>query len=87
MVHPKGCGRLGQAVLDTILEHPDCLFYLPIGLTVANGDVVMDNAQPFAEPCKAACKLSAIVGPDIVWLAPTGNQIIIQELNHPPTMQ
>ena len=57
MVCPKGCGHLGQATLDTILEHPDHLFYLPVGLTVANSDVVMDNAQPFAESCKAAHKL------------------------------
>ena len=52
MVPPKGCRRLGQAAPDTILEHPDCLFYLPVGLTVANGDVVMDDAQAFTEqPC------------------------------------
>ena len=87
MVCPKGCGHLGKAVLDTILEHPDHRFYLPIGLTVANGDVVMDNAQPFTKPCKAAHKLGTIVGPDVAWLAPTGNQIIVQELGHPPTMQ
>ena len=66
MVHPEGCGLLGQAMPDTILEHPDHPFYLPIGLTVANGDVVMDNAQPFIEPCKAACKLGTVVGLDIV---------------------
>ena len=77
MVHPKGCRRLGQAMLDTILEHPDCPFYLPIGLTVANSDVVMDDAQPFAQLCKAAQKLSAIVSPDIVWLAPMGNQVVV----------
>ena len=62
---------------DTILERPDHPFYLPTGLTVANGYVVMDNAQPFAEPCKAAHKLSPIIGPDIAWLALTGNQVII----------
>ena len=73
MVCSKGCGCLGQATLDTILEHSDHLFYLPIALTVANNDVVMDNTKPFAQPCKAARKLSAIVGPDIVQLAPTGN--------------
>ena len=87
MIHPKGCGCLGQATLDTILEHPDCPFYLPVGLTVANDDVVMDDVQPFAEPCKAAHKLGDIIGLDIVQLAPTGNQVIIQELGHPPTMQ
>ena len=43
MVSPKGCGLLGQATLDTILERHDHLFYLPIGLIVANGDVVMDD--------------------------------------------
>ena len=75
MVCPKGCRCLGQAMPDTILEPPDHPFYLPIGLTVANGDVVMDNAQPFTEPCKAACKLGAIVGLDVAWLAPTGNQV------------
>ena len=63
--------------MHTILECPDHLFYLPIGLTVANGDVVMDDAQPFAQSCKAACKLSAIAGLDVVWLAPMGNQVII----------
>ena len=45
---------------DTILEHPDCPFYLPIGLTVANSDVVMDDAQPFAEPYKAATNLAPL---------------------------
>ena len=73
MVHSKGCGHLGQAAPDTILECPDHPFYLPVGLTVANSDVVMDNAQPFAEPCKAAYKLSTIVGPNAVQLAPMGN--------------
>ena len=87
MICLKGCGCLGQAMLDTILEHPDHPFYLFIGLTVANGDVVMDDAQPFTELCKAAQKLGAIVGPDIVWLTPMGNQVTVQELGHPPTMQ
>ena len=72
---------------DTILEHPDCPFYLPISLTVASSDVVMDNAQPFTELSKSACKLSAIIGPDIARLATMGNQVIVQELGHPPTMQ
>ena len=87
MVHPKGCGRLGQATLDTILECPACAFYLPIGLTVANGDVVIDDAQPFTELCKAAHKFSSIVGPDVAWLAPMGNQVFVQELGRPPTLQ
>ena len=73
----KVTGHLGQARPDTILEHPDHLFYLPIGLTVANGDVVMDNAQPFAQLCKAAHKLSAIVSPDVAWPAPMGNQVTV----------
>ena len=77
MVHLKGCGCLGQATPDTILERPNRPFYLPIGLTVSNSDVVIDNAQTFEQPCKAAHKLCAIVGLDIVQLTPTGNQVII----------
>ena len=77
MVHPKGCRHLGQAVLDTILECPDHPLNLPIGLTVANGDVVMDATKLFAELCKAGHKLSAIAGLDIVRLAPTGNQVVV----------
>ena len=77
MVHSKGCRLFGQAMPDTILERPDCLFYLPIGLTVANGEVVIDDAKPFAEPCKAARKLSAIVSLDVVQLALAANQVII----------
>ena len=77
MVHPKGCGCFGQATPDIILGCPDCPFYLPIALTVANGDVVMDHAQPFAQPCKAAHKLRTIVGLDIARLAPKGNQVIV----------
>ena len=87
MVHPKGCGCIGQAMPDTILEYPNQPVYLPIGLTVAKGDVVRDNAQPFSELCKAARKLGAIVSLDVARLAPMGNQVIIQELSHPPTMQ
>ena len=85
MVCPEGCRHLGQAIPDTILEHPDRPFDLPIGLTVANGDVVMDNTKTFAQPCKAAHKLSAIVGPDVAQFAPMGNQVIVQELGRPPT--
>ena len=77
MVCLKGCWHLGQAALDTILEHPDHPFHLPIGLTVANSDVVMDNAQPYAQLCKAAYKCSTIVGLDIAQLAPMGNQVIV----------
>ena len=65
MVHSKGCGRLGQATPDTILEHPDHLFYLPVGLTVSNGDVVMDDAQPFLQD---HAKLSANLAPLLVWM-------------------
>ena len=43
MVHLKGCGCLGQATPDAMLEHPDGLFYLPIFLAITNGDVVMDD--------------------------------------------
>ena len=86
MVCPKGCSILCQAILDAILKHPDYLFYLPIGFTIANGVVVMDNAQPFIELCKTACKLGAVIYPDLVWLAPTGNQVIIQEPSSPPDM-
>ena len=52
-------------MLDTILKHPDHPFYLPISLTITNGDVMMDNTKPFEELCKAAHKLSAIVGLDV----------------------
>ena len=83
MVCPEGCRLLYQAVLDTILEHPDRPFYLPIGFTVANGDVVVDNAQPFTEPCEAAHKLGTIAYPDVMWLAPMGNRVIIQILSDP----
>ena len=48
MVSPKVCRHLGQAAPDTILERPDCPFNLPIGLTIANGDVVMDDTKTFA---------------------------------------
>ena len=77
MVCPEGCGHLAQAMLNTILKHPDRPFNLPVGLTVANSDVVIDNTKTFAQPCKAARKLSAIVGLDIARFAPTANQVII----------
>ena len=86
MVCPKGCRLLCQTVLDTNLECPDHPFYLPLGFTIANGDVVVDDAQPFTELCEAAHKLSANVYLDVVWLAPTGNQVIIQELSSPPAI-
>ena len=77
MVHPEGCGHLGQATPDTILKHPDRLFNLPVGLTVTNGDEVMDDTKTFAQLCKAARKLSAVVSPDVAQFAPTGNQVVI----------
>ena len=77
MVRPEDCGRLGQAALDTILKHLDCPFYLPVGLTITNGDVVMDDTKTFAQPCKATRKLSAIVHLDIVQFTPTGNQVVV----------
>ena len=86
MVYPKGCGLFCQAVLDTIPYHSDHPFYLPLSFTVTNDDVVVDDDQPFTEPCKAACKLSTVVCPDVVWLAPMGNQVIIRELGSPPAM-
>ena len=86
MVHPKGCWLLHQAVMDAILNHPDCLLYLPVGFAAANGDVVVDNAKPLAEPCKAVCKFSTIVCLDIAYLTPTGNQVIMQELSSPPAV-
>ena len=86
MVHPEGCRLLHQAALDAVLKHPDRLFHQSIGFAVANGDIVMEDAQPFTELCKAAHKLGTIVCLDVVWLAPTGNQVIIQELGCPPAM-
>ena len=66
MVCPEGRGLLHQAALDAILKFPDCLFYLPVGFAIANSDVVVNDAQPFAEPCKAAHKLGTIIYPDII---------------------
>ena len=77
MVHLESCGSLGQAAPDTILKRPDHPFDLPVGLTITNSDVVMDNTKTFAQPCKASRKLSAIVGLDIVQFAPIGNKVII----------
>ena len=86
MVHPEGCGLLHQAMLDAILKHPNHLFYLPIGFAVTNGDVVVDDTQPFAELCQVACKLGANIYLDVLWLAPMGNQVIVQEFCSPPAM-
>ena len=87
MVYPKGYRLLCQAMLDTILKYCYHPFYLPVGCTFDNGDMVMDNTRPFTEMCKAARKLGTIICPDVAWLALTGNQVIIQELGGPPTMQ
>ena len=77
MVRPKSCGGLGEAVPDTILQRPDRPLDLPVGLTVANSDVVMDDTKTFAQPCKSARKLCAIVSPDVARFAPIGNQVIV----------
>ena len=77
MVCPEGCGHLGQAMPDTILQHPDRPFELPVGLTVTSSDVVMDDTKTFAKLCKAARKLSTIVGPDVAQFAPTGSQVAV----------
>ena len=77
MVSPEGCGHRGQAMPDTILECPDHPFDLPVGLTVANSDVVMYNTKTFAQSCKAAHKLSAIVGLDVARFAPAGKQVVV----------
>ena len=77
MICPEGCGHLGQAAPDTILKHPDCPFNLPVGFTVTNGDVVMDDTKAFAQLCKAAHKLSTVVSQDVAQFAPMGNQVVI----------
>ena len=77
MVYLERCGLLCQAMPDTILKCPDYPLYLPIGFAIANGDVVVDDAQPLAELCKTAHKLGATIYPELVWLGPAGNQIII----------
>ena len=81
MVHPEGCRLLCQAMLDAVLECPDCPLYLPIGFALSNGNVVVDN--PFAELHKAICKFSMVVYPNIAWLAPVGKHIIAKELSNP----
>ena len=77
MVCPKGCRLFCQAKLDAILKHPVYPLDMPVGFAIANGDVVVDNAQPRAELCEAAYKLGSVVYLDIVWFAPIGNQVII----------
>ena len=66
MVHPEGCGLLHQAMPDAILKHLDHPCYLSIGFAVANSDVVVDDAQLFAEPCEAAHKFGTIFSLNIV---------------------
>ena len=73
MVCPKGYKILCQAALDAIFKHPDYPLYLPVGFAVANSDMVVDDAQLLAEPCKAARKLSINICPDVSLLAPIGN--------------
>ena len=86
MVHPQGCRLLYQATWDPILKQPDCSFYLTNGFAAANSDVVVDNAQPFTELYEGAKKLVVVFCPDVAWLAPTANQVIIQELGGPPAV-
>ena len=86
MVYSEGYRLLYEATPHTIPKHPDHPFYLPIGFTVTNGDVVVDDTQLLAELCKAAHKLGTVICPDVTWLAPVGNQIIIQELSCPPAI-
>ena len=76
MVCLEGGRLLYQAMPDAVLQCPDCPIYLLVSFAVTNGDVVMDNPQPLAEPCKATCKHSNIVSLDIAQLAPEGNHII-----------
>ena len=86
MIHPEGCGILLQAMPDAILKCPAHPFYLPIGFAFENDDMIMDDAQPFTELCKATRRLSAIIYLDLAWLAPMANQIIIQKLGSPPAV-
>ena len=68
---------------DAVLKHPDYPLYMSVGFDIANGDVVVNDSHPFAELFKAAQKLSIVIYPSIVWLTPTGNQLIIKELSSP----
>ena len=63
MVCPEGCRLFHQAMPDAIVKYPDCPLYLPVGFAVANGDVVVDDAQPLAE----LWKLLANLAPLSVW--------------------
>ena len=49
MVDSDGCGLLFQVTTDAILKCSDLPLCPPIGFAVANGDVVVDNAQLLAE--------------------------------------
>ena len=44
MPYPKRSGPVLQATLDVALQCLDCALHLPIGLAIANGDVVVDDA-------------------------------------------
>ena len=83
MVHLEGGGLLHQATVDAVLQCANHPLYLPVGFAVVNSDVAIDNAQPSAEPCEAAHKLVTIVHLDVVWLAPVGDHIIVEELTSP----
>ena len=65
----------------------DCPLYLPIELVVANSDLLVNDTEPLIEPHKGACKLDTIGYWDVAWLAPAGDQIVIQELFRPPAIQ
>ena len=58
--------------LSVLIVHLTCL----LALLLPTGGVVMDDTKTFAQPCKAARKLSAIFGLDIARFAPMGNQVI-----------
>ena len=79
-------GLLHQATPDIILKHPDYPLYLIIGFSVAIGDRVVDDAQPFAKLCKAAHKLGAVVYLNVARVSPMGNQIIVKEYSGPPAV-
>ena len=78
MVHPKERGLLHQA-----MPHADCPLYLPIDIAIDNSDLVVDDAQHFAELSEATHKLGTIVCLDKVWLAPVSNYINVQEHSGP----
>ena len=68
VAHPERGRLIPQAPLDAVFQHLYCSLHLPIGLAIANGDVVVDNTLPFMEPYKAACKPGAIIYLNVVCL-------------------